>query len=204
MEAARASRSSSTPPASLPTRRSSPIWRAGAKKVIITAPATNEDITLVLGVNDKDYNPRKHHIVSNASCTTNCLGAGGQSAARHLRHRAWLDDDDPCVHQRSENSRSDAQDLRRARAAAVNIVPTSTGAAKAIGLVMPELKRQTARHFSCAYRQPPFPSSTWSSISRKPRLWKRSTAHLKKAAEGKMNGVLGFLRRAVGFKRLPC
>jgi len=113
---------------------------AGAKKAIVTAPATNEDITLVLGVNDGAYNPRKHHIVSNASCTTNCLApvakvlhdAFGIERGLMTTTHAYTND------QRILDLMH--KDLRRARAAAMNIVPTSTGAAKAIGLVMPELK----------------------------------------------------------------
>jgi glyceraldehyde 3-phosphate dehydrogenase len=112
---------------------------AGAKKAIITAPATNEDITLVLGVNDKDYNPRKHHIVSNASCTTNCLAP----VAKVLHDTVGIERGImTTIHAyTADQNLQDGphKDLRRARAAAVNLVPTSTGAAKAIGLVIPEL-----------------------------------------------------------------
>ena len=113
---------------------------AGAKKVIISAPATNEDITVVLGVNHTDYDPANHHIVSNASCTTNCLApmakvfndAFGIERGLMTTVHAYTADQNL---QDGPHS-----DLRRARAAALNIVPTSTGAAKAIGLVLPELK----------------------------------------------------------------
>jgi len=113
---------------------------AGAKKVVISAPATDPDVTLVLGVNDGDYDPAAHHIVSNASCTTNCVAplarvlddlAGIQSGFMTTIH-AYTNDQNilDLPH----------KDLRRARAAAINLIPTSTGAAKAIGLVLPHLK----------------------------------------------------------------
>jgi glyceraldehyde 3-phosphate dehydrogenase len=113
---------------------------AGAKKVLISAPATDPDLTVVLGVNDGDYDPEQHHIVSNASCTTNCVAplakvvddlAGIESGFMTTIH-AYTQD----------QMLQDAphKDLRRARAAAINLVPTSTGAAKAIGLVLPHLQ----------------------------------------------------------------
>jgi glyceraldehyde 3-phosphate dehydrogenase len=113
---------------------------AGAKKVVISAPATDPDITLVLGVNDDTYDPAAHHIVSNASCTTNCVAPmakilhelGGIESGFMTTIHAYTNDqvilDFP------------HKDLRRARAAAINLIPTSTGAAKAIGLVLPELQ----------------------------------------------------------------
>jgi glyceraldehyde 3-phosphate dehydrogenase len=113
---------------------------AGAKKVIISAPATDEDITIVLGVNDGDYDPAKHTIISNASCTTNCLGP----LAKVLHDAVGIERGlMTTIHAYTQDQNlQDAphKDLRRARAAAINIVPTSTGAAKAIGLVLPELK----------------------------------------------------------------
>ena len=113
---------------------------AGAKKVVISAPATDPDLTVVLGVNDGDYDPEQHHIVSNASCTTNCVAPlakvlhelGGIESGFMTTIHAYTNDqvilDFP------------HKDLRRARAAAINLIPTSTGAAKAIGLVLPDLK----------------------------------------------------------------
>jgi glyceraldehyde 3-phosphate dehydrogenase len=112
---------------------------AGAKKVLISAPATDEDATFVMGVNEQDYDPERHHIISNASCTTNCLAplakvfndAFGIERGLMTTVHAYTAD---------QNLQDGPhKDLRRARAAAVNIVPTSTGAAKAIGLVLPEL-----------------------------------------------------------------
>ena len=113
---------------------------AGAKKVVISAPATDPDLTVVLGVNDDEYDPDAHHIVSNASCTTNCVAPlakvlhdlGGIESGFMTTIHAYTQD----------QSLQDAphKDLRRARAAAINLIPTSTGAAKAIGLVLPELQ----------------------------------------------------------------
>jgi glyceraldehyde 3-phosphate dehydrogenase len=113
---------------------------AGAKKVIISAPASNEDITVVLGVNHTNYDPANHHIVSNASCTTNCLAPMAK-----VFHEAFGIERGLMTTVHAYTADQNLQDgphsdLRRARAAALNIVPTSTGAAKAIGLVMPELK----------------------------------------------------------------
>jgi glyceraldehyde 3-phosphate dehydrogenase len=112
---------------------------AGAKKVIISAPATEPDVTLVLGVNDDAYDPENHHVISNASCTTNCLGP----VARVLHDAVGIERGImTTIHAYTADQRlQDAphSDLRRARAAGVNLIPTSTGAAKAIGLVIPEL-----------------------------------------------------------------
>src|SRR5690606_1601475 len=111
----------------------------GAKKVIISAPAKNEDVTVVLGVNDDKYDPAKHTVISNASCTTNCLAP----LAKVLNDAFGIEKGlMTTVHAYTQDQNlQDAphKDLRRARAAAVNVVPTSTGAAKAIGLVLPEL-----------------------------------------------------------------
>ncbi len=113
---------------------------AGAKKVVISAPATDPDITLVLGVNDDMYDPETHHIVSNASCTTNCVAP----LAKVLNDLGQIESGFmTTIHAYTQDqSLQDAphKDLRRARAAAINLIPTSTGAAKAIGLVLPDLK----------------------------------------------------------------
>jgi glyceraldehyde 3-phosphate dehydrogenase (phosphorylating) len=113
---------------------------AGAKKVVISAPATDPDVTVVLGVNDDAYDPDSHHIVSNASCTTNCV-----APLAKVLHDAFTIEQGfmTTVHAYTNDQRIldlPHEDLRRARAAAINLVPTSTGAARAIGLVMPELK----------------------------------------------------------------
>src|SRR5512141_1091277 len=113
---------------------------AGAKKVIISAPASNEDITIVMGVNHTDYDAASHHVISNASCTTNCLGPMAKALNDELGIVKGLM---TTIHAYTadQNLQDNIhKDLRRARAAALNMVPTSTGAAKAIGLVLPELK----------------------------------------------------------------
>jgi glyceraldehyde 3-phosphate dehydrogenase (phosphorylating) len=164
---------------------------AGAKKVIITAPATDEDITLVLGVNDSAYNPRKHHIVSNASCTTNCLAPVAKVIHHHFGIERGLM---TTTHAYTNDQRIldlMHKDLRRARAAAMNIVPTSTGAAKAIGLVMPELK---GKLHGLSLR---VPTSTVSVVDLVVDLKKSASVEdlnnaLQKAAEGKMNGILAY------------
>jgi len=113
---------------------------AGAKKVIISAPATDPDVTLVLGVNDEAYDPDSHHIVSNASCTTNCVAP----IAKVLHDEFTIEQGFmTTIHAYTADQRlvdAPHEDLRRARAAAINLIPTSTGAARAIGLVMPDLK----------------------------------------------------------------
>jgi glyceraldehyde 3-phosphate dehydrogenase len=113
---------------------------AGAKKVVISAPATDPDITIVLGVNDRAYDPEQHHIVSNASCTTNCV-----APLAKVLHEAYTIERGfmTTIHAYTNDQRTldlPHKDLRRARAAAINLIPTSTGAARAIGLVLPDLK----------------------------------------------------------------
>lgn len=114
--------------------------KAGAKKVVITAPAKGEDITLVLGVNDDQYDPDKHHIISNASCTTNCLAPVAFILHKKYGIKRGLMS---TIHSYTNDQRIldlAHKDLRRARAAAINIIPTSTGAAQAVALVIPELE----------------------------------------------------------------
>jgi glyceraldehyde 3-phosphate dehydrogenase len=164
---------------------------AGAKKVIITAPAKDEDITLVLGVNDSAYNPRKHHIVSNASCTTNCLAPVAKVIHDHFGIERGLM---TTTHAYTNDQRIldlMHKDLRRARAAAINIVPTSTGAAKAIGLVLPELK---GKLHGLSLR---VPTATVSVVDLVADLKKSASVEdlnnaFKKAAEGKMNRILAY------------
>ncbi|HEY2373288.1 MAG TPA: type I glyceraldehyde-3-phosphate dehydrogenase [Gaiellaceae bacterium] len=113
---------------------------AGAKKVVISAPATDPDITIVLGVNDREYDPEQHSIISNASCTTNCV-----APLAKLLHEAYTIERGfmTTIHAYTNDQRTldlPHPDLRRARAAAINLIPTSTGAARAIGLVLPDLK----------------------------------------------------------------
>ena len=113
---------------------------AGAKKVIISAPAKNEDWTVVMGVNDSEYDPANHHIISNASCTTNCLAPMAKALDDGIGIVRGLMTTIHAYTQDQNLQDGPHKDLRRARAAALNIVPTSTGAAKAIGLVLPQLK----------------------------------------------------------------
>jgi glyceraldehyde 3-phosphate dehydrogenase len=164
---------------------------AGAKKAIITAPATNEDITLVLGVNDSSYDPRKHHIVSNASCTTNCLAP----VAKVLQDSFGIERGLMTTTHAYTNDQRILdlmhKDLRRARAAAMNIVPTSTGAAKAIGLVMPELK---GKLHGLSLR---VPTSTVSVVDLVADLKKAATVEaindaVRQAADDKMKGILAY------------
>ena len=113
---------------------------AGAKKVVISAPATDPDITLVLGVNDREYDPDQHNIISNASCTTNCI-----APVAKVLHEAYTIERGfmTTIHAYTNDQRTldlPHKDLRRARAAAINLIPTSTGAARAIGIVLPDLK----------------------------------------------------------------
>ena len=113
---------------------------AGAKKVIISAPAKGEDITIVIGVNDGDYDPDKHNIISNASCTTNCLAPVAKVLQENFGIEYGLM---TTMHAYTSDQKildQGHKDLRRARAAALNIIPTTTGAAKAVALVLPELK----------------------------------------------------------------
>ena len=113
---------------------------AGAKKVVISAPATDPDFTVVLGVNDREYDPEKHNIISNASCTTNCV-----APLAKVLHEAYTIERGfmTTIHAYTNDQRTldlPHPDLRRARAAAINLIPTSTGAARAIGVVLPDLK----------------------------------------------------------------
>ena len=117
------------------------------KKVIISAPAKGEDITICLGVNDKSYDPAKHHIISNASCTTNCLAPVAKVIHDTFGIESGLMTTDPLLHERSETAGSCRTPICAAPARPrLSMIPTSTGAAKAIGLVLPELKGKAGRH----------------------------------------------------------
>jgi len=164
---------------------------AGAKKVIITAPAQNEDITIVLGVNESAYDPKKHHIVSNASCTTNCLAPVVKTLHESFGVERGLM---TTTHAYTNDQRIlDVmhKDLRRARAAAMNIVPTTTGAAKAIGLVIPELR---GKLHGLSLR---VPTATVSVVDLVVDLKRSATAEeinreIKKAAEGHLKGIMAY------------
>jgi glyceraldehyde 3-phosphate dehydrogenase len=178
---------------------------AGAGRVIISAPAKGEDITIVMGVNENQYDPAKHHIISNASCTTNCLAPvakvledtfGIEKALMTTVH-AYTNDQRilDVVH----------KDWRRARAAAINIIPTTTGAAKAVSLTIPELK---GKFHGYALR---VPTSTVSVIDLVGNLKRNTTAEeinaaFKTASEGSMKGILGYSEEqlvSVDFKGDP-
>lgn len=164
---------------------------AGAKKVIISAPASGEDATFVVGVNHEDYDPENHHIISNASCTTNCLAPLAKVFNDEFGIERGLM---TTVHAyTADQNLQDGphSDLRRARAAALNIVPTSTGAAKAIGLVLPELKGKLD---GFALRVPvPTGSITDLTVEASREVSADEIlAAYKAAAEGPMKGILKY------------
>ncbi len=164
---------------------------AGAKRVIISSPASNEDITIVMGVNDDLYDPAKHFIVSNASCTTNCLAP----FAKVLRDTFGLESGFMNTIHSYTNDQiildSPHKDLRRARAAAMSIIPTSTGAAKAIGLVLPDLKGKLD---GMSMRVPTPDGSVVDLVAQlsRPATKDAINAAMKAAAEGPMKGYLEY------------
>jgi len=163
----------------------------GARKVIISAPAKNEDITIVLGVNEDKYDPAQHTIISNASCTTNCLAPMAKVIHETFTIERGLMTTIHAYTQDQNLQDGPHKDLRRARAAALNIVPTSTGAAKAIGLVLPELKGKLDGY---ALRVPvPTGSATdlTVTVSRDTSV-EEVNAAMKAAADGALNGLLTY------------
>jgi len=167
------------------------ITKGGAKKVIISAPAEGEDLTIVIGVNDDKYDPKNHNVVSNASCTTNCLGP----VAKVLNDTWGIEKGlMTTIHAYTNDQRVQDlphPDIRRARAAAISMIPTSTGAAKAIGLVIPELKGKLDG-FSMRV-----PVANVSVVDLSCTLKKDATVEevnnaLKAASEGKMKGILEY------------
>jgi len=164
---------------------------AGAKKVVITAPAKKEDITIVMGVNHKDYDPAKHQVISNASCTTNCLAPVAKVIDEQFGIKRGLM---TTIHSYTNDQRIldlAHKDLRRARAAAMSIIPTTTGAAVAVGLVLPQLKGKLDGY---ALR---VPTPDVSIVDLVCELDKSTTtedlnAALKAAADGELKGILGF------------
>ncbi|WP_313756972.1 type I glyceraldehyde-3-phosphate dehydrogenase [Tissierella sp.] len=164
---------------------------AGAKKVIITAPAKDEDITIVLGVNEEKYDPANHHIISNASCTTNCLAPVAKVILDKFGIKKGLM---TTIHAYTNDQQildKRHKDLRRARTAGQNIVPTTTGAAKAVALVLPELKGKL-NGFSVRV-----PVPTVSMVDVVFEVEKQATAEeinqaLKEASEGELKGILGY------------
>ncbi|MFL6275535.1 MAG: type I glyceraldehyde-3-phosphate dehydrogenase [Blastocatellia bacterium] len=161
------------------------------KKVIISAPAKNEDITIVLGVNQDKYDPKAHHIISNASCTTNCLAPVAKVLHENFTIKRGLM---TTVHSYTNDQQLldlPHKDLRRARAAALSIIPTSTGAAKAIGLVMPELKGKLD---GISLRVPTPNVSVVDLVAEveKPATKEAINALMKQAAEGSLRGILQY------------
>ena len=163
---------------------------AGAKKVVISAPATDPDLTVVLGVNQDDYDPEKHRIISNASCTTNCLAPAAKVVDDHFGIIQGLM---TTVHSYTNDQRIldlVHKDLRRARAAAVNIIPTTTGAAKAVGLVIPKLQGK----FDGMSMRVPTPTVSvvdFVATIEKPTTTEELLDAFRAAAEGPMKGILG-------------
>jgi glyceraldehyde 3-phosphate dehydrogenase (phosphorylating) len=178
---------------------------AGAKKVIITAPATSPDVTVVLGVNDGIYDKSKHHVISNASCTTNCLAPVAKVVHESFGiKKAWM----TTVHAYTNDQNLldlPHKDKRRARAAALSIIPTTTGAAKAVGEVMPELK---GRFDGIAMR---VPTPNVSLVDLVALVDKKTTAAdvnaaFKAAADGALKGILQFCEEplvSIDFRRNP-
>jgi glyceraldehyde 3-phosphate dehydrogenase len=157
----------------------------GAKKVIISAPAKNEDVTVVMGVNEGTYDPANHAIISNASCTTNCLAPMAKVLHETFGIERGLMTTIHAYTQDQNLQDGPHKDLRRARAAALNIVPTSTGAAKAIGLVLPELKGKLDGY---ALR---LATDLTVTVSRETTV-EEVNAAVKAAAEGALRGILTY------------
>jgi glyceraldehyde 3-phosphate dehydrogenase len=165
--------------------------RGSVKKVIISAPAKNEDITLVLGVNDSMYDPAKHNIISNASCTTNCLAP----VVKVLQDSFGVEKGSMTTIHSYTNDQNvldfPHKDLRRARAAALNMIPTTTGAAKAIGLVMPALKGKLDG-YSMRVPTPNVSAVDLVAVLSKPTTTEEVNTALKAAANNGLHGILGF------------
>lgn len=164
---------------------------AGAKKVIISAPAKGEDITIVMGVNEDKYDPAKHNIISNASCTTNCLAPFTKVLLNKFGIESGLM---TTVHSYTNDQRIldlPHKDLRRARAAACSIIPTTTGAAKAVALVLPELKGKL-NGFAMRVPTPNVSITDLTVLLKTNTTAEEINAALKEAAEGELKGIMGY------------
>ncbi|MGB7294476.1 MAG: type I glyceraldehyde-3-phosphate dehydrogenase [Candidatus Aminicenantales bacterium] len=165
--------------------------RGSVRKVIFSAPAADPDATIVLGVNEKTYDPANHHILSNASCTTNCLAPVAKVLhATFGIEKALM----TTIHSYTNDQRildQPHKDLRRARAAAVSQIPTTTGAAKAVGLVLPELKGKIDG-MSIRVPTPNVSVVDLVALLKKKTTDKEVNAAFKKAAEGELKGILGY------------
>jgi glyceraldehyde 3-phosphate dehydrogenase len=164
---------------------------AGAKKVIISAPAKNEDITVVMGVNHTDYDPAAHTVISNASCTTNCLAPMAKALHDEFGIVKGLMTTIHAYTQDQNLQDAPHKDLRRARAAALNMVPTSTGAAKAIGLVLPELKGKLDG-FAMRVPLPTGSATDLTFEAGRETTVEEVNAAVKAAADGPMKGFLTY------------
>jgi glyceraldehyde 3-phosphate dehydrogenase len=177
----------------------------GAKKVIISAPATGDDITIVLGVNDQNYDPAKHHVISNASCTTNCLGPAVKVVVDEL---GWVKAFMSTIHSYTNDQNildAPHSDIRRARNAATNIIPTSTGAAKALYLTIPEVKG-AFDGFALRVPTPTVSMVYLVAVTKKATTKDELNALLKKAADGPLKHVLQYTEEelvSADFKRNP-
>ena len=180
--------------------------KAGAKRVIVSAPAKGEDITIVMGVNEKKFDPDKHNILSNASCTTNCLAPVAKVLLDNFGIERGLM---TTIHSYTNDQKIldlPHKDLRRARAAAMSMIPTTTGAAKAVSLVIPELKGKLD---GMAIR---VPTPNVSVVDLTVELSKETTAEeinaaMKKAAEGPLKGILQYVDLplvSIDFNHDPC
>ena len=167
------------------------IEKGGAKKVIITAPAKNEDITLVVGVNDSKYDPAKHHVVSNASCTTNCLAPAAKVVHEKfgIIHGVMT-----TIHSYTNDQvildQGHKKEMRRSRAAGLNIIPTTTGAAKALALVIPELKGKFDG-YSLRVPTPTVSIVDFVATIETPTTKEELNAAFVEAANGPLKGILG-------------
>ena len=165
---------------------------AGAKKVIISAPAKNEDLTIVLGVNEAKYDPAKHHVVSNASCTTNCLAPAAKVVFEKFGIVSAVM---TTIHSYTNDQvildQGHKKEMRRSRAAGLNIIPTSTGAAKAVALVIPELKGKFDG-FSLRVPSPTVSAVDFSAVIEKPTTKDELNAAFVEAANGHLKGILGY------------
>jgi glyceraldehyde 3-phosphate dehydrogenase len=165
--------------------------RGSVKKVIFSAPATDPDTTIVLGVNEMTYDPAKHHVLSNASCTTNCLAPVAKVLHETFGiEKAFM----TTIHSYTNDQRildQPHKDLRRARAAAISQIPTTTGAAKAVGLVLPELKGKIDG-ISIRVPTPNVSVVDLVALLKQKATDKEVNAAFKKAAEGKLKGILAY------------
>jgi glyceraldehyde 3-phosphate dehydrogenase len=178
----------------------------GAKKVIISAPASGEDITIVLGVNDQSYDPDKHDVISNASCTTNCLATAVKPVVDSL---GWVRGFMTTIHSYTNDQNvldGPHKDPRRARNAATNIIPTSTGAAKALYLTIPEVKG-TFDGFALRVPTPTVSMIYLVAQTKKPTTKEELNAILRGAAEGELSKYVAYTEQELvssDFKKNPC